>query len=327
MYTTRVCVSGAGGFIGFHLVKYLKELGYWVRAVDIKIPEFEATYADEFVQVDLRLPENAKTATYGMDEVYHLAADMGGIGFITSHLADVARNNTYIDLNMLEAARTNKVERFFYSSSACAYPLYYQDDVVATNLKEQDAWPADPEPGYGLEKLYAEQLCHYYMSDYGLETRVARFHNVFGPMGTWGGGREKAPAALCRKIAMASYGGEIEIWGDGAQTRSFLYIDDCVEGIYRIMRSGHPDPINLGSDRLVTITELAEIINRVSGKNVAFKYNIKAPQGVRGRNSDNTKLKGVTGWTPQITLEQGLRETYSWIESQVRQAQKLLLLE
>ncbi|GIX47760.1 MAG: hypothetical protein KatS3mg131_1971 [Candidatus Tectimicrobiota bacterium] len=254
---------------------------------------------------------------------YHLAADMGGIGYITAVHADVARNNVLMNANMLEASHINGVGRFFFSSSACVYPLYKQKEPDVTPLKEEDAWPAEPEEGYGLEKLFMEKLCQYYYEDHGLETRVARFHNVYGPLGTYEGGREKAPAALCRKIALAKDGDEIEIWGDGKQTRSFLYIDDCLEGIYRLMQSDYREPLNLGSDLMVTIDELVDLIAGIAGKRVRKRYDLTKPQGVRGRNSDNTKMRQVLGWEPQIPLEKGLEITYRWIEEQLRKAGRL----
>jgi len=320
----RALVTGAGGFIGHHLVKFLKEKGYWVRGVDIKHPEFEPSPADEFELLDLRKFENCLIATRGgFDEVYHLAADMGGIGYITAVHADIARNNVLMNVYMLEASRLNGVGRFFFSSSACVYPMYKQKSPDVTPLKEEDAWPAEPEEGYGLEKLFMEKLCQYYREDHGLETRVARFHNVYGPLGTYDGGREKAPAALCRKIALAKDGDEVEIWGDGQQTRSFLYIDDCVEGIYRIMHSNYPHPLNLGSDRLVTINELVDIIAQIAGKRIKKRYDLSKPQGVRGRNSDNTKMREILGWEPQVPLERGLEITYRWIESELRKAGRI----
>jgi len=317
-------VTGAGGFIGHHLVKYLKDKGYWVRGVDIKQPEFELSPADEFELLDLRHFENCLIATRGgLDEVYHLAADMGGIGYITAVHAPITRNNVLINANMLEASRINGVGLFFFSSSACVYPMYKQREPEVTPLKEEDAWPAEPEEGYGLEKLFMEKLCQYYREDYGLETRVARFHNVYGPLGTYEGGKEKAPAALCRKIALAQDGDEIEIWGDGKQTRSFLYIDDCLEGIYRLMHSNYPEPLNLGSDRLVTINELVDIIAGIAGKRIRKRYDLSKPQGVRGRNSDNTKMREVLGWEPQVPLEEGLAVTYRWIEEELRKAGRI----
>jgi nucleoside-diphosphate-sugar epimerase len=314
----RVLVTGAGGFIGHHLVKYLVARGHWVRGVDLKQPEFEPSPAHEFLVLDLRERRNCERAAQDIEHVYHLAADMGGIGYISVYRASVARNNLLINLGMLEASRLSGVERFFFASSACIYPVYRQASADVSPLREEDAYPALPEEGYGWEKLTAEKLCHYYREDYGLETRIARFHNVYGPLGAYEGGREKAPAALCRKIALARDGDEIEVWGDGRQTRSFLYIADCVEGIYRIMQSDYPEPLNLGADRLVTIDELVGLIAQIAGKRIRVRHNLNQPQGVRGRNSDNTRLRAVLGWEPAISLEVGLRETYAWIEQQIR---------
>jgi len=299
---------------------YLKQLGYWVRGVDIKHPEFETTSADEFEILDLRRWDNCLLATRNVQQVYHLAADMGGIGYITANHADIARNDTLMNIHMLEAARLSGVQRFFFSSSACIYPQYRQQSPDLTPLREEDAYPADPEEGYGWEKLYMEKLCQYYYEDYGLRTYVARFHNIFGPLGTWQGGKEKAPAALCRKVAMAKVTGNhvVEIWGDGEQTRSFCYIDDLVEGVYRLMQSDYHQPLNIGQDRMVTINELADIIASIAGISIIKKH-IPGPQGVRGRNSDNTRLRTVLGWEPKISLEEGLERTYYWIEEQVRQ--------
>jgi len=315
--TDRVVVAGAGGFIGHHMVSFLKREGYWVRGVDVKAPEYAPTEADEFLELDLRESDNCVRATEGVQEVYQLAADMGGIGYITAFRADVARNNVLINAHMLEAAYRAGASRFFFSSSACIYPMYKQHDPDVTPLKEADAYPADPEEGYGWEKLYAEKLCQYYDEEGKLPTRVARFHNIYGPLGTYDGGREKAPAAISRKVALASDGDEIEIWGDGQQTRSFTYVDDCVQGIYRIMRSDHAAPLNLGSDRLVTIDELVDLVSSVAGKELVKKHDLSKPQGVRGRNSDNSECRSVLGWEPSTTLEDGLRETYRWIETQV----------
>jgi len=320
---TRVLVAGAGGFIGHHLVKYLAARGYWVRGVDLKHPEFEPTVAHEFEILDLRRWDNCLLATRGIDEVYQLAADMGGIGYITAYHAEVARNNVLINAHMLEAARLNGVQRFLFSSSACVYPQYLQDKPDVRPLREEDAWPADPEEGYGLEKLYAEKLCQYYREDYGLETRVVRFHNVYGPLGTYEGGREKAPAAICRKVALAKDGDEIEVWGDGSQTRSFMYIDDCVEGIYRIMKSDYPHPLNLGSEEMVTVDQLVDLVAEIAGKKIRKRYDTSKPQGVRGRNSDNSKLRSVLGWEPRTPLREGLVPTYRWIEGELRRAGRL----
>ncbi|HEV7645290.1 MAG TPA: NAD-dependent epimerase/dehydratase family protein [Pyrinomonadaceae bacterium] len=316
----KVLVTGAGGFIGSHLVTFLRQKGFWVRGVDIKEPEFSPIDADEFLLLDLRRWENCLKATEGIDEVYALAADMGGMGFISAHHAQILYNNSLINLHTLEAARENGVSKYLYTSSACIYPEYLQEETNVQPLKEEDAYPAQPQDAYGWEKLVSEILCHHYRNDYGLETRTVRFHNIFGEKGTWEGGREKAPAALCRKIANAKLSGEhsIDIWGDGEQTRSFCYIEDCVEGLYRLMRSDFHEPLNLGQDRMVTINELADIIARIAGIEIQ-KQHIDGPQGVRGRNSDNTKLREVLGWEPQVSLEKGLEVTYRWIEEQVRE--------
>lgn len=314
-----ILVTGAGGFIGHHLVSFLKREGYWVRGVDIKTPEYARSEADEFVRLDLRRQESCAQATRGVEEVYALAADMGGMGFISSHHSQILRNNTLIDVQTLEAARVNGVKRFLYTSSACVYPEYKQMNAEVTPLKEEDVYPAQPQDAYGWEKLVTERLCMHYRQDYGLETRIVRFHNIFGPLGSWDGGREKAPAALCRKVAAAKLAGakEIEIWGDGEQTRSFCYIDDCVKGLYKLMRSSHAEPLNLGQDRLISINRLADLIAEIAGVRLG-KVHVPGPQGVRGRNSDNTRLREVLGWAPEISLEEGLARTYAWIEGQVR---------
>lgn len=317
---TRVLVTGAGGFIGHHLVKYLVERGYWVRGVDIKHPEYEPTVAHEFELLDLRRLDNCLIATRQVDEVYQLAADMGGIGYITAFHADIARNNIFINAHMLEAARLNGVGRFLFSSSACIYPQYLQGSPDVTPLKESDAYPADPEEGYGWEKLFMEKLCQYYTADYGFETRVVRFHNVYGPLGTYDGGKEKAPAAISRKVALAEDRGEIEVWGDGEQTRSFMLVDDCVEGIHRLMRSDYHHPLNLGTDELVTINQLVDIVSGIAGKRLVKRHDPSKPQGVRGRNSDNTKLREVLGWEPKTLLREGLAPTYRWIEAELKKA-------
>lgn len=314
----RILVTGAAGFIGHHLVTYLKQRGYWVRGVDVKLPEYTEIDADEFEILDLRRWDDCLRATRGIDQVYALAADMGGMGFISQNHGTILRNNALIDLHTLEASRVNGVSRFLYTSSACIYPEYLQLDADVTPLREDDAYPASPQDAYGWEKLMGERACRYYSEEFGMETRVVRFHNIYGPYGTFDGGREKAPAAVCRKVAEAAPGGEIEIWGDGEQTRSFCYIDDCVEGIYRIMHSNYHDPLNLGTDRLVSISDLARTIIEVSRKPDLRLRHVEGPQGVRGRNSDNSRLREVLGWEPATPLEAGLVVTYRWIEEMVQ---------
>jgi len=323
MHMQRVSVTGAGGFVGHHLLKRLVAEGCWVRGVDLKPPEYEPSPAHEFELLDLRRWENCARATRGVEEVYNLAANMGGIGFIESHKAEVMHDNVLINVHMLEGARLNGVKRYLYTSSACVYPGYRQNSADVTPLKEEDAYPADAEDGYGWEKLFSERQCRHYYEDYGLETRVVRFHNIYGPLGTYDGGREKSPAAICRKVALAEDGGEIEVWGDGKQTRSYCYIDDCVEGIHRLMRSDYREPLNLGSDRLVTIDELVDIVATVARKSIRRRYDVTKPQGVRGRNSDNSRLRKTLGWEPSTSLEKGLARTYQWIHSRLEASGRL----
>jgi nucleoside-diphosphate-sugar epimerase len=288
------------------------------------MPEYEASAADEFAQVDLRKYDNCLlVARGGIDQVYNLAADMGGIGYITASHADITRNSVLINAHMLEASRLNDVGRFLFSSSACVYPGFKQTSADVTPLREEDAYPADPEPGYGWEKLFTEELCRYYRRDYQFQTHVVRFHNVYGPLGTYEGGKEKAPAAISRKVARTQDQGEIEIWGDGEQTRSFMFVDDCVEGLLRLMASDHHEPLNLGTDRLISINGLVDLISKIAGKHLVKRHDLSKPQGVRGRNSDNTRLKQVLGWEPTISLEVGLEVTYKWIEAELRKTGRL----
>jgi len=317
----RILITGAGGFIGHHLVKRLVNEGHFVRGVDIKNTEYEPTDANEFMLLDLREWDNCVAATKDVDEVYNLAADMGGIGYITAKLADITKNNILINSHMLESSRLSGVKKFLFSSSACIYPQYLQESPDVAPLKEDDAYPADPEPGYGLEKLFTEELCKYYNIDHNLETRVVRFHNVYGPIGTYDGGKEKAPAAVCRKVALAENDDEVEVWGDGNQTRSFMYIDDCVEGLLRLMDSDYNQPLNLGTDRMITINELYNIVANIGDKRIRLKHDLTKPQGVRGRNSDNNRLREVLGWEPNISLETGLEHTYNWIAERVRNSE------
>ena len=320
----NVLVCGAGGFIGNHLVRRLKEQGCWVRGVDIKYNEFSPTYADEFIIGDLCDPKFCQSVVDDViDEIYQLAADMGGAGFIFTgeNDADIMRNSALINLNVLEACRVNNVKRIFYSSSACIYPKYNQLDSENPNLAEESAYPAQPDSEYGWEKLFSERLYLAYQRNFGMEVRIARYHNIFGPEGVWNNGREKSPAALCRKIAESEDGGEIDIWGDGNQTRSFLYVDECIEGTIRLQRSEWSGPVNIGSDEMVTINCLAEMIMEVSGKRASIRH-IEGPLGVRGRNSDNQLIEKRLGWRPSRPLMEGLRKTYAWIEKQVQLAHK-----
>lgn len=319
--TALVC--GAGGFIGSHLVKRLKSEGYWVRGIDLKNPDFGASAADDFVIGDLRDQTVCKTVLdRPFDEVYQLAADMGGAGYIFTgeHDADVMHNSATINLNIAHYGQIAGIKKIFYSSSACMYPAYNQEDPENPNCKENSAYPAAPDSEYGWEKLFSERLYLAYNRNYGLNVRVARFHNIFGPEGTWTGGKEKAPAAMCRKVAMAEDGGEIEIWGDGKQTRSFLYIDECLEGVRRLMdQDEFLGPVNIGSDEMVTINQLAEMTAEIAGKKINLKH-IDGPLGVRGRNSDNTLIKEKLGWAPGKTLKEGLTKTYAWINEQVQKS-------
>jgi GDP-D-mannose 3',5'-epimerase len=317
-------VCGAGGFIGSHMVKRLKKEGFWVRGVDLKYPEFSGTAADDFVIGDLRDPRLCRDIVdRSFDEVYQFAADMGGAGFIFTgeNDANIMHNSALINLNMLEACYRKKVRRVLYSSSACIYPAYNQQDPENPKCSEDSAYPAAPDSEYGWEKLFSERLYLAFHKNYGVEVRITRYHNIFGPEGTWQGGREKAPAALCRKVIMAQEGGEIEIWGDGRQTRSFLYIEDCIEGTLRLMRSDFLGPVNIGSEEMVNINGLAGLIMDIAGKKLCLKH-IPGPLGVRGRNSDNRKVREKLGWEPRISLREGLGKTYPWIESQVRKRLK-----
>jgi nucleoside-diphosphate-sugar epimerase len=315
----QALVCGAGGFIGSHIVKRLKSEGLWVRGVDLKFPEFSETAADDFVVSDLRNQDLCGSVVdRKFDEVYQLAADMGGAGYIFTgdHDADVMHNSATINLNMADACHRRNVKRVFYSSSACMYPAYNQEDPENPNCAEGSAYPAAPDSEYGWEKLFSERLYLAFNRNYSMECRVARYHNIFGPEGTWTGGKEKAPAAICRKVAEASNGSAIEIWGDGTQTRSFLYIDECIEGTLRLTRSPHAGPFNIGSEEMVTINQLAEMAMDIAGKKLHIEH-IPGPLGVRGRNSDNKLIKETLGWAPTRSLREGLEKTYTWIEERV----------
>jgi nucleoside-diphosphate-sugar epimerase len=314
----RILVNGAGGFIGGHLVKRLRSEGFWVRGVDLKRHEYSESPADEFIVGDLRDQDLARAVVEGIEEVYQLAADMGGAGYIFTgeHDAAVMHNSATINLNTLEFGYRAGVKKFFYSSSACMYPEYNQMDPDNPKCSEESAYPAAPDSEYGWEKLFSERLYMAYMRNYGVQARIARFHNIFGPEGTWDGGREKAPAALCRKVAQTPSGGEIEIWGDGLQTRSFLYIDECLEGVRRLVDSDFSGPVNIGSEEMVTVNQLAELVMDIAGKRLTIRH-IPGPLGVRGRNSDNRLIARKLGWKPSHTLREGLEKTYSWIAAQV----------
>jgi len=318
----KALVCGAGGFIGSHMVKRLKKEGFWVRGVDLKYPEFSETEADDFVAGDLRDPYTCRLVVdRRFDEIYQFAADMGGAGFVFvgDNDADIMHNSALINLNMLEACRRRNEKRIFYSSSACIYPEYNQIESDNPNCSEDSVYPAQPDSEYGWEKLFSERLYLAFQRNYGMEVRIARYHNIFGPEGSWNDGREKAPAALCRKVAEAQDGGEIEIWGDGKQTRSFLYIDECLEGTLRLIRSDWTGPVNIGSDEMVTIDQLADMAMKIAVKKLTKKH-ITGPLGVRGRNSDNNLIYERLGWKPTKPLKEGLNKTYAWIKEQVKKA-------
>lgn len=315
----KVLVCGAGGFIGSHLVKRLVAEGCWVRGVDLKFPEFSESHAHDFVMGDLREAGFARTVIdTRFDEVYQLAADMGGAGFVFTgeNDAEIMHNSATINLNVLDACRRRNIKRIFYSSSACIYPEHNQLDPENPNCSEDSAYPAAPDSEYGWEKLFSERLYFSFGRNFGINVRVARYHNIFGPEGTWCGGREKAPAALCRKVAEAEPGNNIEIWGDGKQTRSFLYIDECIEGTIRMMRSNFAGPVNIGSEEMITINQLAELIITIAGKPLGIR-NVAGPTGVRGRNSDNRLIRERLGWAPSATLRHGIATTYEWIRRQM----------
>jgi len=322
----RILVTGGGGFIGSHTAKRLKEEGHFVRVADWKRNEFwsDSDISHEFLQVDLREMSDCMKACEGMDWVFNYAADMGGMGFIQSNHATILYNNTMISFNMVEAARrVGTVKRFYYSSSACIYPEHKQLDTTNPGLKESDAWPAAPQDAYGLEKIVTEELCKYYWKDYGIEFRIGRFHNIYGPQGTWKGGREKAPAAFCRKARCSTPQTGLEMWGDGLQTRSFCYIDDAVEGVLRLMRSDVREPLNIGSDEMVSMIEMGDMALALAGKTDTVKIrHIPGPEGVRGRNSENSLIKEKLGWAPSISLKDGLQRTFKWIDEQVTKEEK-----
>lgn len=317
----RVCIAGGAGFIGSHIAKRLKKEGNYVIVADWQRNEYfkQEDYCDEFHLVDLRSLDNCVLATKDCEDVYDLAADMGGMGFIQSNHATILYNNIMISFNMVEAARRNGVKKFFYSSSACIYPEYKQTDEANPGLKESDAWPAEPQDAYGLEKLVTEELCKWYGKDFNIQFRIARFHNIYGPQGTWKGGREKAPAAFCRKAIASTK--DFEMWGDGKQTRSFCFVDDCVEGILRLMRSDFKEPLNIGSDEMISMNDMALLALGFDNKSIPIRH-IPGPEGVRGRNSDNTLIKKVLGWAPSISLADGLKRTHTWIKAEIEKEKK-----
>ena len=319
----RILVTGGGGFVGSHLARGLLNQGNFVRIADVKFDDYiKEKYCSEKATLDLRIWDNCLKATKGMDLVYNLAANMGGIGFITAVGADVMHDNTLINTYMLEASRQNKIKRYLYTSSACVYPTYRQTDPNIKGLREEDAYPADPDNFYGWEKLYTEKMCEAYQRDYKMNIRVLRYHNIYGPEGTYTGGREKSPAAICRKVAEATNPGTIDIWGDGKQTRSFCYVTDAVKGTMLLMESDYDKPINIGSDRLISINALADMAIKISGKKITKTHNLDAPQGVRGRNADLTLVKKVLNWQPEVPLEEGITNTYKWIQEQLATEQK-----
>ncbi len=321
--TKHALVCGAGGFIGGHLVRRLKSEGFWVRGVDLKFPEYHETEADDFAIGDLRAQDFcAAVIDRRFDEVYQLAADMGGAGYIFTgeHDADVMHNSATINLNVVEACRRRNIRKVFYSSSACMYPAYNQEDPSNPLCAEDSAYPAAPDSEYGWEKLFSERLYLAYRRNHGMQAHVARYHNIFGPLGTWQGGKEKAPAAICRKVALARSGDAIEIWGDGEQTRSFLYVDECIEGTLRLLRSDFAGPVNIGSEEMVTINQLVDMVAGIAGKRIE-KNHIPGPTGVRGRNSDNRLIRDRLGWAPSGRLRDGMERTYAWIEAQIRRNQ------
>jgi GDP-D-mannose 3', 5'-epimerase len=318
----KILITGAGGFIGHHLVNFLKSKGHYVVGVDIIKPEYQKTVADEFHILDLRSWPLDAECFQGVSQVYMLAADMGGVGYINTVNADIVRNNTLINMNTLQSAVESGVEKVFFASSACVYPEFKQNELGVTGLREADAIPSQPDTPYGWEKLFAEQACLSFAKDHDLKVRIARFHNIYGPLGTYQGGREKSPAAICRKVAEAKNGSEIKVWGDGLQQRSYCYIDDCIRGVWKLMESNYSQPINIGSDRLVSINELAKIVAIVANKKISIDHDLSQPQGVRSRNADILLAKKKINWQPEVTLEDGLKITYDWISAQLKKGNK-----